>query len=170
MKREEISKALGEIDPAFVEEAAAGPIREKNGVYPWLQAALPLAACLMLVLTALWFGSVDRGIVPPVQPTQGVEDGMAAPPPPGLVGGVMPERTEPREAVGTVTALDRDSRTLTLALENGAVLTAVLPESLDLTAVEEGRNLTLHWTGEVVDGALAAEQILDLIVTEKERP
>lgn len=53
MKREDISRALGDIDPAFVEEAADQPPgrRPAPGFLRW---AMPVAACVGVVLLVVW--------------------------------------------------------------------------------------------------------------------
>lgn len=54
MKREDISRAVGDIDTAYIEEAAEEPDQKKMGK-PWMKRVLPIAACVTLVLTSAWF-------------------------------------------------------------------------------------------------------------------
>ena len=52
MKREKISRALGEIDTAYIEEAAQEPDHRKKPGKHWTKVMLPMAACVAIILTA----------------------------------------------------------------------------------------------------------------------
>lgn len=62
MKREDISRAVGDIDTAYIEEAAGEPHHSRR---PWVKWALPLAACFLLICTAVLPAGVPGDSDPP---------------------------------------------------------------------------------------------------------
>lgn len=78
MKREDISRAVGDIDTAYIEEAAEEPHHSRR---PWVKWALPLAACFLLICAAVLPTGVPADGAPPPNggtPVSGEADG--APP------------------------------------------------------------------------------------------
>lgn len=107
MKREELSKALDQLDPSYIEEAADGPIRRPQS-RRWLRAALPLAACLLLVLLSPFIQQKDREGEISGEQSGGAEQsasGIAEPDQGhhGLVGGGNPMPGEPSGESGALT-------------------------------------------------------------------
>ena len=58
MRREDISRAVGEIDTMYLEEAADEPQRRAARKRRW-KGVFPIAACFALVLTSVWVLSHD---------------------------------------------------------------------------------------------------------------